>query len=88
MSDFLMKPKVDFAFKEIMMNPNARVGFLSAILKLNPKDVKETQILNTNLRKLHEEDKQGILDVRILLNNRVEIIMYPIRWTRQEKGIF
>ena len=72
-SDFLMKPKVDFAFKEIMMNPNARVGFLSAILKLNPNDVKETQILNTNLRKLHEEDKQGILDVRILLNNLVEI---------------
>ena len=73
MSDFLMKPKVDFAFKEIMMNPNARVGFLSAILKLNPNDVKETQILNTNLRKLHEDDKQGILDVRILLNNLVEI---------------
>ena len=72
-SDFLMKPKVDFAFKEIMMNPNARVGFLSAILKLNPNDVKETQILNTNLRKLYEEDKQGILDVRILLNNLVEI---------------
>ena len=72
-SDFLMKPKVDFAFKEIMMNPNARVGFLSAILKLNPNDVKETQILNTNLRKLHEEDKQGILDVRILLNNLLEI---------------
>ena len=72
-SDFLMKPKVDFAFKEIMMNENARVGFLSAILSLNPNDVKETQILNTNLRKLHEDDKQGILDVRILLNNQVEI---------------
>ena len=43
-SDFLMKPKVDFAFKEIMMNPNVRIGFLSAILKLNPNDVKETQI--------------------------------------------
>ena len=43
-SDFLMKPKVDFAFKEIMMNANARVGFLSAILNLNPNDVKETQI--------------------------------------------
>ena len=73
MSDFLMKPKIDFAFKEIMMNDNARVGFLSAILKLNPKDIKETQILNTNLRKLHEDDKQGILDVRILMNNNVEI---------------
>ena len=68
-----MKPKVDFAFKEIMMNEHARIGFLSAILKLNPNDIKETQILNTNLRKLHEDDKQGILDVRILMNNKVEI---------------
>ena len=42
-------------------------------MKINPNDIKETQILNTNLRKLHEEDKQGILDVRILLNNLVEI---------------
>ena len=55
MSDFLMKPKIDFAFKEIMANENARLGFLSAILKLNPKDIKETQLLNTNLRKIHED---------------------------------
>ena len=57
MTEFLMKPKVDFAFKEIMMNETARIGFLSAVLKLNPNDIKETQILNTNLRKLHEDDK-------------------------------
>ena len=73
MSDFLMKPKIDFAFKEIMRNDNARIGFLSAILKINPKDIKETIILNTDLSKVHEDDKQGILDVRILLNNSVEI---------------
>ena len=69
MSTFLMKPKVDFAFKEIMRNDNARIGFLSAILKINPKDIKETIILNTDLSKVHEDDKQGILDVQILLNN-------------------
>ena len=73
MTDFLMKPKVDFAFKEIMMNEQARIGFLSAILKLNPADIRETQILNTSLRKLHEDEKLGILDVRILMNNAVEI---------------
>ena len=73
MTDFLMKPKIDFAFKEIMMNEKARVGFLSAILSLNPADIKETTILNTNLRKLHENEKQGILDVRILMNNNTEI---------------
>ena len=73
MSDFLMKPKIDFAFKEIMRNDHARIGFLSAILKINPLDIKETIILNTDLSKVHENDKQGILDVRILMNNLVEI---------------
>ena len=49
MADFLMKPKIDFAFKEIMMDESARIGFLSAILKLNPSDIRKTKILNTNL---------------------------------------
>lgn len=73
MSQFLMKPKIDFAFKQIMMNQNARIGFLSAVLKIKPEDIKETKILNTYLQKEHEEDKQGILDVRILLNDDTEI---------------
>ena len=73
MSEFLMKPKIDFAFKEIMMDEKARVGFLSAMLKLNPADIKETKILNTNLRKIYEDEKLGILDVRILLNDNTEI---------------
>ncbi len=73
MSDFLMKPKIDYAFKEIMMDEKARIGFLSAVLKLNPKEIQKTQILNTYLRKAHEEEKQGILDVRILMNDNTEI---------------
>ena len=73
MQKFLMKPKIDFAFKEIMTDEKARTGFLAAVLKIKPEDIKETQILNTNLRKEHEDDKQGILDVRLLLNNASEI---------------
>lgn len=73
MAEFLMKPKIDFAFKEIMMDEQARIGFLSAMLKLKPTDIKETRILNTNLRKLSEDEKQGILDVRVLMNNNTEI---------------
>ena len=46
-----------------MADELARIGFLSAILKLNSSDIKETRLLNTNLRKLHENEKQGILDV-------------------------
>ena len=73
MTEFLMKPIVDYAFKEIMMDEKARIGFLSAILKLDPEAIKETQILNTNLRKQTEKEKLGILDVRILLDNNTEI---------------
>ena len=73
MDTFLMKPKIDFAFKEIMADGKARIGFLSAVLKLNPNDIKTAILLNTDLKRLHEDDKQGILDVRILLNDNTEI---------------
>lgn len=73
MTEFLMKPKVDFAFKEIMEDQKARTGFLAAVLGILPEDIKESYILNSHLRKTHENDKLGILDVRILLNNNTEI---------------
>ena len=73
MSEFLMKPKIDFAFKEIMTDEIARAGFLSAVLSLNPADIRETTILNTDLRKTHQDDKLGILDVRVRLNDDTEI---------------
>jgi len=73
MNTFLMKPKIDFAFKEIMEDVKARTGFLASILQIDPTDIKETRILNSNLRKLHENDKLGILDVRILTNDDTQI---------------
>lgn len=36
MTEFIMKPKIDFAFKEIMENENARTGFLAAVLVFHP----------------------------------------------------
>ena len=65
--------EIDYAFKEIMTDEQARIGFLSAVLNLNPADVRKTELLNTSLRKLHEDEKQGIVDVRILMNNNTEI---------------
>lgn len=73
MDEFIMKPKVDFAFKEIMADEKARTGFLSAVLHIDPAEIKETHILNSYLRKMHEDDKLGILDVRILMNDDTEI---------------
>ena len=73
MDNFLMKPKIDFAFKEIMNDEKARIGFLSAVLHLDPADIKSTRILNPYLRQTHEDDKLGILDVRVLMNDDTEI---------------
>ena len=73
MEDFIMSPKVDFAFKELMRDATVRKGFLSAVLDIKADDIKETVLLNTNLSKLHEDEKQGILDVRLTMNNNTEI---------------
>lgn len=72
-NDFLMSPKVDFAFKEIMSNEKVRIGFLSAVLNIKDTDIKSTVMLNTNLKKVHEDEKQGILDVRLVMNDNTEI---------------
>lgn len=72
MAEFLMKPKVDFAFKEIMEDETARKSFLAAVLGLKPEEIKSAKIQNTNLRKIHAGDKQGILDVNVSLNDDTE----------------
>ena len=68
-----MSPKVDFAFKELMRDETVRKGFLSAVLGIKDTEIKKTVLLNTNLPKIHEDEKQGILDVRLTMNNNTEI---------------
>ncbi len=73
MGDLLMKPKIDFAFKELMAEERVRTGFLSAVLGIDPDSVRKTRLLNTYLRKEHQDDRQGILDVRVSLEDGTEI---------------
>lgn len=72
-SSFIMSPKVDFAFKELMHDETVRKGFLSAVLGIKDTNIKKTVLLNTNLPKIHEDEKQGILDVRLTMNDNTEI---------------
>lgn len=65
--NFIMKPKIDFAFKEIMMNDKALTGFLSAVLNTKPENIRQIVRKNTNLQKVHAEEKQSILDVRLVM---------------------
>lgn len=47
--------------------------FIAALLNLPPKEIVRTELLPTHLRKKYEEDKLGILDVRVLLDKSVQI---------------
>ena len=64
MSEFIMKPKVDFCFKELMEEPEVRRGFISAVLGIRPEEIIQTTLLPTHLRKESQEEKLGNLDVR------------------------
>lgn len=75
MSEFIMKPKVDFCFKELMEEPEVRRGFISAVLGIRPEEIVNTTLLPTHLRKESQEEKLGILDVRVLLNGNIQINM-------------
>ncbi|HIX59439.1 MAG TPA: hypothetical protein IAA45_06980 [Candidatus Blautia gallistercoris] len=58
---FLMSPKVDFCFKELMRNSEVRRGFLAAVLNIAPEEIEETTLLPTHLEVDYADDKLGIL---------------------------
>lgn len=72
---FIMSPKVDYCFKELMEDEEVRKGFIAAVLHISPDEIISTELLPTHLRKEHENDKLGILDVRVLLNGEIQIDM-------------
>lgn len=72
-ADFIMLPTVDFCFKELMHNKNVRKGIIAAILNVHPDEVEDTQLLPTILRKESEDDKYGILDVRVKLKSGTQM---------------
>ncbi len=65
--NFIMLPIVDFCFKELMQNGKVRQGFIASLLAVKPETVEETELLPTILPQEYEDDKLGILDVRVKL---------------------
>jgi predicted transposase/invertase (TIGR01784 family) len=65
--NFIMLPTVDFCFKELMQNPKVRRGFIAALLKMDPESIQDTMLLPNELGNHHEDDKLGVLDVRVQL---------------------
>ena len=64
--NFIMLPTVDFCFKELMQNKEVRKGILSALLGKNPEELEDTELLPTILQPEYQDEKLGILDVRVL----------------------
>lgn len=72
-TQFLMRPKNDFCFKQLMADAQIRQAFLSAVTGIPYEEIEETTLLPTSLEKRYKEDKLGILDVRIQLKNSGQV---------------
>ncbi|MHA9741030.1 Rpn family recombination-promoting nuclease/putative transposase [Robinsoniella peoriensis] len=70
---FIMLPTIDFCFKELMCSEKVRKGLIAAFLNLDPKEIQETELLNTALRKKTENEKLGILDVRVRMHDNTQV---------------
>lgn len=73
--NFIMLPTVDICFKNLMENPEVRRGFIAALLKMQPEKIKETILLPTTLQRDYGDDKLGILDILVQLEDGTQIDM-------------
>ncbi len=71
--NFIMRPTVDVCFAGLMDNPIVRKGFCAAILRVPPDTIGDTELLPTHLPREHANDKLGILDVLVHLDNGTRI---------------
>ncbi len=86
----LMLPKIDFAFKLIFGNAKHKhitIAFLADVLNLPRADLVDIEFTNTELLREFQEDKKGILDVRIKTGDgkhiNVEIQILPTSFMPQ-----
>lgn len=86
--DFIMRPTVDFCFKELMQNDQVRKAMIAAVLGRKPEEIAETKLLPTVLKTEYPDEKYGILDVKVLLQDGTKIdlemqVMYFAYWTER-----
>ncbi|OUP82931.1 hypothetical protein B5F07_12220 [Lachnoclostridium sp. An169] len=73
--NFIMLPTVDFCFKELMQNPKVRKGFIAAVLGKDPVSIRNTILIPSELRRESSDDKLGILDVMVELDDGSKLNM-------------
>ncbi len=65
--------KADFVVKELFAHETVRKQFLSDVLGIPVAQIKSVRLTNPFLRKLFRRQKQGILDVVMVLNNGTKV---------------
>ena len=69
----IISPKMDFAFSELMEDDDVRRYFICDVLNMSAEKIKETTLGNPILRRRYRKMKQGILDVKVSLNDGTKI---------------
>ena len=69
----IVSPKYDYCMKELFRNEVVRRHFLSDVLDIPPETIRSTRLLNPFLWRRQQNQKQGILDVLIELNDDTKI---------------
>lgn len=81
----------DFAFKKAFRNKKALTGLLSALLDMRPEQIIDLEFPDTFLHGDYPEDREGILDIRVHLNNQkninLEMLLLPYPYW-EERSLF
>ena len=85
--DFIMLPVVDFVFKLLFGDVSHKerlISLISAVLDKPKEEFADITIVNTELPKLFAEDKKGVLDIRVMLQDKkqvnIEIQVLPLEF--------
>ena len=63
-----LAPKSDLAFKELMRNEDVRKNFISSVLDIPLEEIQSVRLENTILSRRGRQEKECVLDVKMLLN--------------------
>ena len=85
----LVSLKSDYAFKELFSHENVRKQFISDMLGIPVEQIKSARIVNSHLWKRYRNQKQGILDVALELNDDtrmdIEMQVHPQKYWIKRK---
>jgi len=81
--------KADAAVKELFAHEKVRKQFLSDVLGIPIEEIKSVRIVNPFLRKPFRKQKQGILDIALVLNDNTKIdiemqVHMQKHWTKRD----